>query len=1242
MAYYNPGAEPENLKKRIRTLFDKLDSAYPDKNIVGLHNEHKKWGETVTKLYKELGYSDGKSFLEAYGYKYGTKDLNGGRPKTTDPEAIIKELQKRYPNGSPYETAEKLFEANPDYFPKLKTMTNVSKATFGMPFGKYLLSIGLIQSKRASKENKTEKTVKEKSDKQPKKMPDKKTNKDENISDGLMDLSEGIILSADGKTVIGFKKRRTKAKVMICIPSGVEKIEDNVFLNVKIDRLYLPKELKYLGKYTINNMYLSGSDETLPKRVGFIEVEEGNENFVSDGNGLYSIVGGKKKLIRLFNENLTTYVAPDDVIFFESNCFSTCVALKNIILPDGVVTFDESALVYNTQVEEIFLPKTVKHIYTRTLFGIDTQRNRVAYRVDEESNYLFRDEDSIYEVLEDGTYKLVLCFYTGKGEIQILDGTSVIGAEAFKRHKNITQIEFPQTLRVIEREAFAETGLESLVIHKHIQRIESRAFFNCGDLKSVKLSSDLEHIAKDTFQACRKLQKIDSEGEKNIIFYENNIINKLADSSRLEVETNVFFDEFLKNRSQDCFDVNMSTGLNEDLVENDNLINAFQFFEINSCDEGNIVSFEISIFDEFENVTLEIPKKLEEKDIQILDLENIPNCIEKLIIPASIKLLKSIESSVLFSRSGASLASVEISLDNEAYSSDGKAIFTKDKKTLLRFMSYKSTEYVIPDGTKEIAQRAFCGAENLTKLVLPQTIRKINSFAFENCTKLEDIRGLEFVSEVGKKIFEGDSLYNGQVPFEEKASIIIIGTTLFKCNISDESVVKVPDGITKIHSSAFETRSDNDQVEEIILPPSVQSIGERAFYGRKKLKKINIPEGVKELCEGVFGGCSKLEEIFIPASIEKINILAFPKYRAGGQFYEETQCILRKIEVDINNRNYCSVDGMLFSKDKKELLCVPNGIPNDRLEVPVGVKLANDYMASRNIALTEVVLPNTLTTIGKEAFSYCGNLTKIVFSEEVENIGEYAFVGCSNLIEIVLPQKLKCIGKYAFSECNNLTKIVFPEELECIGESAFLRCSNLKEIIWPKRLERIEDWSFKCTGLQNVLLPETLLHIGESAFGETEIQKVTIPKSVQTIGMAAFSCVPEIEVYDCIEPNAPDAKEDINAINKDVNSMVGYVGNGPRWEQRCDYAITVKSAKTDEIKYKVWMGADDSQSDYYSFLESAWGHNATFDFSGLDEFFPKIRGKDIKLQVAKYRLAYPCELTEKAKTRYENYIKENS
>lgn len=158
MAFYIPGQEPEKVKKVLNLLFSKLNRAYPDKRVEELHAKHKKLGEAVTKIYRALGYPDGKSFLEAYGYIYVKK--SPGRSQTVDPTAIIQALQKKYPNGSGFSSVEALFEANPEYKPKLKTLKNTSTKAFGMPLGKYLQFIGLIGGRTSTVAAKVEKKKK--------------------------------------------------------------------------------------------------------------------------------------------------------------------------------------------------------------------------------------------------------------------------------------------------------------------------------------------------------------------------------------------------------------------------------------------------------------------------------------------------------------------------------------------------------------------------------------------------------------------------------------------------------------------------------------------------------------------------------------------------------------------------------------------------------------------------------------------------------------------------------------------------------------------------------------------------------------------------------------------------------------------------------------------------------------------------------------------------------------------------
>lgn len=137
---YRPGEEPSRLHDRIQTLLTKLGEAYPDHVIVNLAKDHKKWGETITELYRALGYADNVSFLEAYGFSYSRE--NKGRPSTLAPEAVIEELKRRYPEGTTLNMSQVTAE-NKDL--PIKTLQNNAPAIFGMGLRLYLQQIGLLK-----------------------------------------------------------------------------------------------------------------------------------------------------------------------------------------------------------------------------------------------------------------------------------------------------------------------------------------------------------------------------------------------------------------------------------------------------------------------------------------------------------------------------------------------------------------------------------------------------------------------------------------------------------------------------------------------------------------------------------------------------------------------------------------------------------------------------------------------------------------------------------------------------------------------------------------------------------------------------------------------------------------------------------------------------------------------------------------------------------------------------------------
>ena len=188
---------------------------------------------------------------------------------------------------------------------------------------------------------------------------------------------------------------------------------------------------------------------------------------------------------------------------------------------------------------------------------------------------------------------------------------------------------------------------------------------------------------------------------------------------------------------------------------------------------------------------------------------------------------------------------------------------------------------------------------------------------------------------------------------------------------------------------------------EIILPSSVTSIGEEAFWGCMILHEITLSLGVMSIGEGVFDRCSNL----------------------------------REINVTESNKAYRAIDGVLYTKDLKTIICYPAGKKNENFEIPSGVM-----------------------SIGEVAFFACRSLETIIFPLSVTNIEKAAFFNCMNLREITLPSSVTSIEDYAFNNCRNLREITLPSSVMSIGANVFVGCKNLQQINIPAgTLEKFKE-----------------------------------------------------------------------------------------------------------------------------------------------------------------------------------------
>ena len=182
-------------------------------------------------------------------------------------------------------------------------------------------------------------------------------------------------------------------------------------------------------------------------------------------------------------------------------------------------------------------------------------------------------------------------------------------------------------------------------------------------------------------------------------------------------------------------------------------------------------------------------------------------------------------------------------------------------------------------------------------------------------------------------------------------------------------------------------------------------------------------------------------------------------------------------------------------------------------------------------AITNVVIPNSVTSIGDSAFDGCSSLTSVTIPNSVTSIGFAAFALCTSLTSVTIGSGVTSIGDSAFGSCSSLTSVTIPNSVTSIGSSAFYGCTGLESVTIGSGVTSIGSSAFcRCTGLTSVTIGDGVESIGQEAFQKCSgLTSVTIPNSVTSIGERAFCGCP----LDAI------SKAAIEAINPNATSCGG-------------------------------------------------------------------------------------------------------
>ncbi|MDE6553880.1 MAG: leucine-rich repeat domain-containing protein, partial [Muribaculaceae bacterium] len=234
---------------------------------------------------------------------------------------------------------------------------------------------------------------------------------------------------------------------------------------------------------------------------------------------------------------------------------------------------------------------------------------------------------------------------------------------------------------------------------------------------------------------------------------------------------------------------------------------------------------------------------------------------------------------------------------------------------------------------------------------------------------------------------------------------------------------------------------------------TLTQIGQISFYGCKSLTSVVIPSSVRIIDKFAFTGCRGLKKA------EFSNI--------------ESLCNISFGDVDANPLYYA------------------------------------EHLYIGGDEVTELVIPESVTSIGAYAFYNCSGLKSVVIGNSVKTIGKSAFYGCSGLTSVEIGNSVEWIGNQAFYECSSLESVVIGNSVETIGDKAFYNCSSLTSLEIPNSVTTIDRYAFeKCRSLTSVVLGNSVEGIGDQAFAECRgLTSLVIPNSVKTIGKKAFySC----------------------------------------------------------------------------------------------------------------------------------------
>ena len=801
---------------------------------------------------------------------------------------------------------------------------------------------------------------------------------------------------------------------------------------------------------------------------------------------------------------------------------------------------------------------------------------------------------------------------TGLTSITIPNSVTTLGEFCFMYCEHLANVTLSNNLTSIPRQSFAYClALSSITIPGSVKEIFYFAFYNCENLQYVTIQEGVEAIWYSAFESCLTLESIMIPASVTTIG--ESALSDCVSLSSINVNSaNTHYrslDGVLYTAAMDtllqypC----AKSGAFYQVPDGVKVIarNAFHRcvnLESVTLPEG-LTTIDVWAFGYCDNLnSFTIPASV----------THVGNCalsccssLESIGVAAGNQNYMS-DDGVLYTSDGKLLVqypsgrpdkhySILNSADSIAYYSFSSSVNLKSvyipggvKMIDQSTFSYSSVERVVIDeGVERIEVDAFASCDHLKNIYLPSTLNYIAGMAFEFDVELKEITFAGTTPPlIGRNAFYGVGYSVGGTDIVVPGNAVgtyqslAWNSQMFDYNVSPISPLSSGNTFT-VDSLTFTVLNNNLNVKlsEITsnnlvdpgispkvayqgqlytvtemkdhvfahiykmiraeVPFTVQRITEYSFYDCANLEKLILREGIKQIDGYAFSHINKLTGVNIPASVDSIRNDAFT--------YDPA---LQAINVSSANSKYCSVDGILFSKDKKRLLAFADG-HGQTYTVPDGTQVI-DYEAFRGAtALKSVVMPKSLRQIEHLAFFDCSSLTEMLVPHGVTTIDNYAFASCTSLWRADLPATLTNLGYNAFYNAPTLwnlnvkattpptCQVYFDTHSSQISEPFMTDHYSNVQLTVPEgcaQAYRQADVWKKFTHIAETYFPEEFIRGDVNNDGKVNITDVTVLINYLLSGNAAS-----------VNVNAVDVNEDTRVNITDVTVLINYLlsGNWP-------------------------------------------------------------------------------------------------